>query len=78
MSRPQPVQDQREVGAHLPRTGVRRPLTAMVARVEFSDVIKKRRMVRSFTTEPLPEGTADRGLIVLGDEKSLVRTRWRI
>ena len=34
----------------------------MVARVEFSDVIKKRRMVRSFTTEPLPEGTADRVL----------------
>jgi nitroreductase len=28
--------------------------------VEFSDVIKKRRMVRAFTTEPLPEGTADR------------------
>jgi len=40
----------------------RRPLTAIVARVEFSDVIKKRRMVRAFTTEPLPEGTADRVL----------------
>jgi nitroreductase len=28
--------------------------------VEFSDVIKKRRMVRAFTTDPLPEGTVDR------------------
>jgi nitroreductase len=28
--------------------------------VEFSDVIRKRRMVRAFTTEPLPDGTTDR------------------
>jgi nitroreductase len=28
--------------------------------VEFSEVIKKRRMVRAFTAEPLPAGTADR------------------
>jgi nitroreductase len=27
--------------------------------VEFSDVIKRRRMVRSFTSDPLPPGTAD-------------------
>jgi nitroreductase len=27
--------------------------------VEFSEVIKRRRMVRSFTTDPLPSGTAD-------------------
>jgi nitroreductase len=28
--------------------------------VEFTDVIKRRRMVRAFTNEPLPEGTTDR------------------
>jgi nitroreductase len=28
--------------------------------MEFSEVIKKRRMVRAFTAEPLPAGTADR------------------
>ena len=28
--------------------------------MEFSEVIKRRRMIRAFTGEPLPEGTADR------------------
>ena len=28
--------------------------------MEFSDVIKRRRMARAFTTEPLPEGTTSR------------------
>jgi nitroreductase len=28
--------------------------------VEFSEVIKRRRMVRAFTTQPLPHGTAER------------------
>jgi hypothetical protein len=28
--------------------------------VEFTEVIKRRRMVRAFTTEPLPPGTTQR------------------
>ncbi len=28
--------------------------------MEFNDVIRRRRMIRAFTGEPLPEGTADR------------------
>lgn len=33
---------------------------ASVAGMEFTDVIRRRRMIRAFTTDPLPEGTADR------------------
>jgi nitroreductase len=28
--------------------------------MEFTEVVRRRRMIRGFTTEPLPEGTADR------------------
>jgi len=28
--------------------------------MEFTDVIRRRRMIRAFTTQPLPEGLADR------------------
>jgi nitroreductase len=28
--------------------------------VEFTEVLKRRRMIRAFTTEPLPEGLTDR------------------
>jgi nitroreductase len=34
--------------------------------MEFSDVIKRRRMVRAFTAQPLPEGTTDRLLRAAG------------
>src|SRR5690242_2529512 len=34
--------------------------SSRVAGMEFADVIRRRRMIRAFTTEPLPEGTADR------------------
>ncbi len=34
--------------------------------MEFADVIRRRRTIRSFTTEPLPEGLLDRLLAAAG------------